>query len=49
VPSLALDYEVYNTNWAEMAVSMPSDYNYSNMYNATTNPTAKKIQVVMDI
>lgn len=46
--SLALDYEVYNTNWANMAVSMPSDYTYSNVYNIGNNPATKSIHVVID-
>mmetsp|Transcript_14813 Transcript_14813/g.24524 ORF Transcript_14813/g.24524 Transcript_14813/m.24524 type:complete len:573 (-) Transcript_14813:367-2085(-) len=46
--SLALDYEVYNSNWASMAVSMPSDYTYANVYNIGNNPATKSIHVVID-
>lgn len=48
--SQALDYEKYNTNWADMAVSMPSDYTYRSMYNTNpANPSAAKtlLQVVV--
>lgn len=35
--SLALDYEAYNATWSAMAVSMPSDYNYT---EANARPAA---------
>ena len=46
--SQALDFETYNSNWANMAVSMPSDFDYSDVYNATTVTSKKSLHVIVD-
>lgn len=54
--SLALDFEVYNTAWAGMAVSMPSDCKYSSMSmcspenpSKTSAAPGRKIHVVIGV